>query len=163
MKLKTLMIPLALCAAAAAGGYGGGRAYLSLAEAKASPAKEVENEKVIVSAGQFTIPVFSDDGVNAVLLAQINIVARDYEQVRFLTRNRPWMRSMIIEALFALERRGEIDPGALDPQTLAASIKKDLERGLEIGEIGGVMFNRLLLQETGRAVSAGPGDTSIMR
>jgi len=150
MGMKQLLLCAGLVALAGGGGYGGALALIGEGDVADKRPAEAEAPSIF-AAGQFSIPLFEDNRVAGVLLAQINVEARDFQQLQLLSRNKPQLRSTIIETFFAMEREGAISPGSLDPTTVSARIKKDLELMINDGEIGGVLIDRLLLQENGRA------------
>ena len=155
MGLKQILLFLGLIALAGGGGYAGALGLVGKGDGVESTSAEATNPSVF-AAGQFSIPLFEDNRVVAVLLAQINIEARDFQQLQLLSRNKPQLRSTIIETFFAMEREGVIAPGSLDPAAVSARLKADLEMMMNDGEIGGVLIDRLLLQESGRANARQP-------
>jgi len=170
--MKQLAIIAGLSVLAGVGGYGAGLALPegdkekhsevveSSTEAEASvPSDQTlaveqsdgdENSPLIVSIGQFTVPIFANDRPQAVLLAQMKIQVGNYDQVRELTRQTAQVRSQVIETLFALERAGEVSLGAIDPKVIADSVRADLDSPGYAG-VQTVLFDRLLVQESARA------------
>jgi flagellar basal body-associated protein FliL len=110
----------------------------------------VDDEAVIFDAGQFTIPLFDGGRVPYFLLTEINIEVEAYDQVSFLSNNRPHVRATVLETLFELERRGEIKPGKVNPEKIKEAIRADLEATFGLGDITGVLIDRLIVQETGK-------------
>ena len=157
MGLKQILLYLGLIALAGGGGYGGALVLVGGGEdAGADRASPELNSPSVFAAGQFSIPLFEEDRVVGVLLAQINIEARDFQQLQLLSRNKPQLRSTIIETFFAMEREGVISPRNLDPATVSARLKTDLELMINDGEIGSILIDRLLMQESGRAHAPRP-------
>lgn len=150
MGLKQILLFTVLVVMAGGGGYAGALGLVGKGDAPAKATAELSDASVF-AAGQFSIPLFENNRVVGVLLAQINIEARDFQQLQLLSRNKPQLRSSIIETFFAMEREGVIAPGRVDPAAVSARIKSDLELMINDGEIGGVLIDRLLLQESGRA------------
>lgn len=146
MSVVSRLTSLAFIAAITGGvGYAAGSFF--------APDRDTEETTVTgttVSAGQFTIPVFDGASVAYVLLAQMHVEVTSAEQVAILSRSRPRLRAVILESLFALERRGGMSPDTLDPEVVAAAIEADLEQSFEVGDISGVLIERLLLQENMR-------------
>ena len=155
MGLQQLLLFTGLIVIAGAGGYAGALTIVGEGE-EAAQTRDVDSSPSVMSAGQFSIPLFDEDRIVGVLLAQINIEASNFQQLQVLSRSKPQVRSTIIETFFAMEREGVISPARLDPVIVASRIKTDLEMVLDEGEIGGVLIDRLLLQESGRA-SERPG------
>ena len=155
MGLQQILLFTGLIAAAGAGGYAGALTLVG-EDSEAVQTRDVESSPSVMSVGQFSIPLFDEDKVVGVLLAQINIEASNFQQLQVLSRSKPQVRSAIIETFFAMEREGIISPERLDPVTVASRIKTDLEMVIDEGEISGVLIDRLLLQESGRA-SERPG------
>jgi hypothetical protein len=110
----------------------------------------IDDEAVIFDAGQFTIPLFDGGRVPYFLLTEINIEVEAYDQVSFLSNNRPHVRATVLETLFELERRGAIKPGGLNPEEIKEAIKADLEATFGIDQITAILIDRLIVQETGR-------------
>jgi hypothetical protein len=136
-----------------------GYAAAAMATADRTGADQVESLQM-VSAGQFTVPVFSEGRVDFVLLAQIHVETRTADQLATLSRSRPRLRSAILETLFALEREGRLHPGVLNPVEVTAEIERDLEATFAVGDLPAVVAERLLLQETSRSRSpAEPADS----
>lgn len=151
MGLKQLLLFVVLIGLAGAGGYGGALAIVGTGDADASSGDSSASEASVLAAGQFSIPLFKNNRVVGVLLAQINLEARDFQQLQILSRQKPQLRSTIIESFFAMEREGILSPETLDPAIVSARLKTDLEIMVDNGEIGGVLIDRLLIQESGRA------------
>ncbi|MEO1043157.1 MAG: hypothetical protein AAFX52_12795 [Pseudomonadota bacterium] len=107
-----------------------------------------EAEKVIFEAGQFTVPLFEGGNVPYFLLAEVNVEVTTYEDVSLLTNNRPAVRAMMLETFFELERRGEIKPETLNPETITAALRNDLEATFDLDRVSAVLLDRLLIQET---------------
>ncbi len=147
MKLKT---QVSLLAAVITLSTGLGFATTKFALPALNQTGEEETFSGTFQAGQFSIPVFSHNQVEFVVLAQIEIQTGDFEQQRLLGRSRARVRAAIIESFYTQERIGNLMPGEITPETVAATLKKDLEAALEIGPLKGVLFNRLLVQETRR-------------
>lgn len=107
-----------------------------------------DQQRVVFSAGQFTIPMFEDGRVPFFLLTEINIEVGTYDEVSLLSAQRPHVRATILETLFELERRGDIKPDTIEPDTIKKAIKSDLESTFDVSQISNVLLNRLLIQET---------------
>ncbi|MEO1656257.1 MAG: hypothetical protein AAFR65_00920 [Pseudomonadota bacterium] len=107
-----------------------------------------ETEKVIFEAGQFTVPIFDGGNVPYFLLAEVNVEVYTYDDVSLLTNNRPAVRAMMLETFFELERRGEIKPETLNPESIKAALMADLEATFDLDRVSAVLLDRLLIQET---------------
>ena len=151
MGLKQLLLFVVLIGLAGAGGYGGALAVIGTGDAATPRSDNGSSQLSVLAAGQFSIPLFKNNRVAGVLLAQINLEARDFQQLQILSRQKPQLRSAIIESFFAMEREGMLSPETLDPAIVSARLKTDLELMVDNGEIGGVLIDRLLIQESGRA------------
>ena len=112
-----------------------------------------ETEKVVFEAGQFTVPLFEGGNVTYFLLTEINVEVYTYNDVSLLTNNRPAVRAMMLETLFELERRGEIKPETLNPDSIKSAIMADLEATFELDRVSAVLLDRLLIQETRKRAS----------
>ena len=143
-----LLILIAICGG---GGFALGEISQMAAEQRRTGATS-DQEAVIFSAGQFTIPLFDGGRVPYFLLAEVNITVQTYDEVSLLHANRPAVRATVLETFFELERRGEIKPENIKPEVITAAIQADLESTFDVKQVSGVLLNRLLIQETGGSV-----------
>ena len=105
----------------------------------------------VFAAGQFVVPLFEGDRVPYFLLTEINVQLETYNEVSLLSNNKPHVRATVLETLFELERRGDVRPGTLDPETIKAAVKEDLERTFNLTGVRAIFLDRLLLQETSQS------------
>jgi len=144
-RIAILVIMVAVCGI---GGYALGE-ISQMTDSIRRQGTTVENQSVVFSAGQFTVPLFDGGRVPFFLLAEINIEVDTYDEVSLLSNNRPHVRAAILETLFELERRGDIKPGTINPDTIKKAIQEDVEATFDINQVSNVLINRLLIQETG--------------
>lgn len=154
MGMKQILLFVVLVGLAGAGGYGGALALVGKSDRVKSAGDSGGSQVSVLAAGQFSIPLFQDSRVAGVLLAQVNIEARDFQQLQVLSRQKPQLRSTIIESFFAMEREGALSPERLDPAVVSARLKTDLELMIDNEEISAILIDRLLIQESGRAAAA---------
>ncbi len=144
----------AVCGLAGAGGYGLGL----LQKTESTPANAGrQSAPNYLSVGQFTVPIAEGGVTRAFLLAQIKLELSDYSLVAKLSTDMPRVRSEILTYFYALAKRGDVDAGVLDPQTLGRELTAMLARDLGEGAVKAVLFDRLLIQETARARGEAPG------
>lgn len=113
------------------------------------------SQSVIVSAGQFVVPVEDDDGkLDALLLAEINLALPPNSNAgQTLALTRPFLRNALLDGLFELSAKGLFTEGSVSPKDLGLRLKQHLDAVYQDEvPINAVLFDRLLLQNT----SSGP-------
>jgi len=140
-----------LCCIAAAGGFAAALVFVGKDDSAPSAEKSDDSATAILNLGQFTIPIFDEDRVQGVLLAQINIETNSLTDMQSLSRNKARIRSHVIDSFFAMESEGVIAPGALKASKVASRLQKDLALTYGSDAIRSVLIDRLLIQENGRA------------
>ncbi len=107
------------------------------------------SKSVIVSAGQFVVPVENANGkLDALLLAEINLaLPADSGATKTLTTTRAVLRNALLEGLFDLSAKGLFTEGMVTPKDLGTRLKHHLQAVYEDEvPIDDVLFDRLLLQ-----------------
>lgn len=149
--MKIIAGGIMLCAVAGAGGYGGALLFIGKEARDEYHVEGGDSAPAVLNLGQFTIPVFEDDRVRGVLLAQINVETEGLQHMQSLSRNKAQIRSLVIDSFFAMEKEGLIAPDALSASGVAERLKKDLSMAFTDAKIRSVLIDRLLIQENGRA------------